>query len=554
MAIDTELDDTTNVRWLAAAAIALACHTVWYGTGVLHGGFRNLDVSGIAYNARLLLDGGLPYVDSWEPKPPGSFFLFAVILAFGSMRAVWAVAILWGAATSLGVGLLAERLWGRRFLVPAVALHAGGALLPTQADINYSFWATMPFVLAAAMAFKPAAEVARPRQHWALVGAVAACAVLLKQSTIGLLAVLALAVYQRGGERHADRLRAAACGTLGAACVFFALFLPWVLAGQTRALVAGLGIAGGWWVDYAAAQVVPTGGLLVTLWRGTWSIVETMQIGSAAMLLGIAFRPRARTDAERAAYRAALAFLLAAFVGMAVTLRFYLHYLAQLWPAMVLVALHPAGSFVRVLDWAAGLGVRRSIACLLLATGGTLLRIDKVANRGERDSNNRVIAELCAAVEPQLAPGDPVLAWGWASWSVYDHCNRRAPGPIYKEMTIVTTPNTNTGWRGSDPMLLRPGPATDRFVADFLAKRPPLVLWSSSYVERGHEPLTDLPAITRVLDAEYRGVVLGQDYVAFLRSDLQDRVARLHPWLDQNVRLADVLATWEQAQALSADR
>lgn len=524
------MEGRNHIRWLAAAGIALGCHVVWYAADAIHGGFRNLDVAGIAYNARMLLQGGLPYVDSWEPKPPGAFFLFAAILAFGSMHAVWVVAILWGAATSMAVGLLAGRLWGRRFALPAVALHAGGTLVPTQADINYVFWATLPFVLAAAMAFKPREEVRRPWLHWALVGAVAAVAVLIKQSTVGLLLVLPLAVFLRAEPTWPARLRASAYGTLGASVVFAALALPWILAGETHALLVGLGLAGGWWVDYTAAQAAPLGGALLGLIVGVYYIAKVTTLGGLAGFLGLFGWPRRGSEASAWPYLSALAFLVAAFAGMAVTLRFYLHYLAQFWPALVVIALHPKGLFVRLLNRIAAVGARPVFVCLLIATATTLARNDLVRDlRVERVHRDRQVAWLCDAIRPQLGPDDPILGWGWPSWGVYTHCERRAPGPIYKAMTLVTTPNTNTGWRRSDPMQLRPGSATDRYVSDFLNARPPLFLWSVGYTEYGSEPLADLPAIHTVLDTDYIGLLLEQGYIAFLRRDLHERVD--DPWL-----------------------
>ncbi len=543
-AISREIDPL----WLWSFGVALLCHLVWYGMDAVQGGFRNLDVAGIAYNARLLLDGLLPYVDSWEPKPPGSFFLFAAILSFGSMHAVWIVAIVWGVATSLSLGLLAGRLWGRRFVLPAAALHAGGALLPAQADINYVFWATLPMVLSAAMAFKAPEQVKRPWLHWTLVGAVAALAVLIKQSTVGLIVVLPLAVYWRAGEALSDRLRAIAFGTVGAALVFLALSLPWLLAGEPGALLVGLGLGGGWWVDYSAAQAEVMGSVPAALGGGIVYVIETIQIGSVAALLGLLGFPRrnpGRGDgAPRWAYLVAVVFLLASFAGMAATLRFYLHYLAQLWPAMVLIALNPWGGFVRLLDWFATFGVRRGLACLLLGVCGTLLRVDRVTLRVSRTWNNQVVEALCAAVRPHLAPDDAVLGWGWPSWGVYTHCDRRAPGPIYKAMTIVTTPNTNTGWKRSEPMVLRPGLAADRYVSDFLANPPALVLWSSGYARDGTEPLAELPAITTALDASYRGVELERGYVVFLRNDLYDAVSASAPGFDATVDFDTVLTKW----------
>ena len=54
---------------LAAASVALR----W--PGLTQGGFASHDVAGILHEAMVLHDGGLPYVDTFEIKAPGTFWL-----------------------------------------------------------------------------------------------------------------------------------------------------------------------------------------------------------------------------------------------------------------------------------------------------------------------------------------------------------------------------------------------------------------------------------------------------------------------------------------------
>jgi hypothetical protein len=54
-------------------------------------------------------------------------------------------------------------------------------------------------------------------------------------------------------------------------------------------------------------------------------------------------------------------------------------------------------------------------------------------------NNDHHVAGICRRFEPLLRPSDSVLAWGWQAWSVYEHCHRLAPGPIYKTIGTVTT-------------------------------------------------------------------------------------------------------------------
>ena len=120
--------------FVAAGLVALALHAIWQGHGLLDPAFRNPDVAGIAYNARILASGGLPYVDSVEIKPPGAFFLFAPLLELGGMRAVWGAAVLWGALLSLATGVLAALVWGRAAGARTVIVHAACAAIASDGD------------------------------------------------------------------------------------------------------------------------------------------------------------------------------------------------------------------------------------------------------------------------------------------------------------------------------------------------------------------------------------------------------------------------------------
>lgn len=130
---------TNTPTWLLAFCLVALFHLLWEGHGVVFPRFHNLDVAGIVYNARLFAGGKLPYVDSADFKPPGAFLMVAPALAFDGLRAVWALAVLVGIATSLAVGALASACFGRAHGPRVAVLHAALAVLASDADINYGF-------------------------------------------------------------------------------------------------------------------------------------------------------------------------------------------------------------------------------------------------------------------------------------------------------------------------------------------------------------------------------------------------------------------------------
>src|SRR5262249_59033585 len=108
------------------------------------------------------------------------------------MRLVWAAAALWGAALSLGTGMLAAGSFGARAGRRAVVLHAACAAIASDGDINYSFWMATPLTLGAACAaWAVRSDARRATWLWAASGALAMLAVSIKPSAWPVCAVFA---------------------------------------------------------------------------------------------------------------------------------------------------------------------------------------------------------------------------------------------------------------------------------------------------------------------------------------------------------------------------
>jgi hypothetical protein len=119
-----------------------------------------------------------------------------------------------------------------------------------------------------------------------------------------------------------------------------------------------------------------------------------------------------------------------------------------------------------------------------------------------------------------LPKGDPVLAWGWSAWSVYEHCARRAPGRVFKVIATVTTVNTNTCNNGFGPMAIRHDDGPAAFLADVRRRPPSLFLWSTYFKEMGGDPLDDWAPLRAFVESRYRVVDARGPFVALLRNDL----------------------------------
>jgi hypothetical protein len=142
-----------------------------------------------------------------------------------------------------------------------------------------------------------------------------------------------------------------------------------------------------------------------------------------------------------------------------------------------------------------------------------------------------MISGICEEVAPLLPDGEPVLAWGWHAWSVYEHCQRRAPGRVFKVLAHVTTLNTNTCNNGFGPMALRSGPEPARFFDEVKRRPPGLFLWSNYFDEMGADPLKDFTELNELVKSRYSIVDVRGPFVAMLRTELMtpERLASVTP-------------------------
>lgn len=146
--------------------------------------------SGIfAYTGLVIRDGGRPYIDAWDNKLPGVYFIDALAFAvFGSNRwALWLVENFTLFSTAVVLIWLLRQIYKQRpevwigaLVLVLLARHPG--LLN---DTNYTEpYALLPQVIVLAAGYQLLRE---PRARWAFaVGFAAGVAFLIKQTTIGV--------------------------------------------------------------------------------------------------------------------------------------------------------------------------------------------------------------------------------------------------------------------------------------------------------------------------------------------------------------------------------
>lgn len=501
----------------------LVLNALWLGRGVLDPGFRNLDVTGIIYNARLLLAGKLPYLSSAEVKPPGAFVLLAPALWLGGLRGVWVLGVIWGSLTSLAAGALGKACYGDRWGRRIALLHAAASVVANDADINYSFWMALPFTLAAASAAR--ATRARSEWHyavaWSFAGALALLAVSIKPSAWPLLLLFGCLWLRELWRRDFVRaLSLPAWGLCGALFATLLVALPFWAQGRLDVLGQGLRQSQSFGREYVGLVVKGAGGYLNAAGVGMQCLPDQMPAMLGVALLGI-LPGRFDARSSRIGF-VPWVFLGASLLGVTMTLRFFTHDNAQLWPALAVLAFRPTGLWGRLFVRFEERGRTKLVRAMPVILG-LLAALPGLHERFWLHyyfvTNDHKVAGICRRLEPLLKPDDTVLAWGWQAWSVYEHCHRLAPGRVYKTIGTITTLNTNTCNRGYGRLELRGGDVTKNFMADLERHPPALILWSTYHHDMGGDPLDDWAQLSAFLEQEYTMVAAQPQLIAYLRKE-----------------------------------
>ncbi|MCA9705545.1 MAG: glycosyltransferase family 39 protein, partial [Myxococcales bacterium] len=241
----TRLAAPSSPRTTALAILGLVTVlglSAWLrGPGFTQGGFASHDVAAMLHSSMVLLDGGLPYVDTLELKAPGTFYLGAWLCGGTDIATFQIWANLWGLATLGVVAALAWRLWGPAAAVVAAGLYALHDAHLDSMDANYVTWAQLPLVagVGAALVAPRAATRRRQLAWWAAAGLLAGAAVLLKRpAAAGVLVVGVSSLWAAPTDRTSRRARVLAVGA-GLVASHVPIAVHYALAGQLGALVDG---------------------------------------------------------------------------------------------------------------------------------------------------------------------------------------------------------------------------------------------------------------------------------------------------------------------------
>jgi 4-amino-4-deoxy-L-arabinose transferase-like glycosyltransferase len=489
---------------------------------------------------RTILEGGMPYRDAWDLKPPGIYLIFAFTrLLFGSgpwgIRLVEVVGLL---VTSFLLVRLSVRWWKDY----RIGVLAATLLLLIQAQLD--FWHTAQaetfggMLIVAALATGTTKNMAgrlggiESRRTWLFVsGILFGAAGVLKPTLAGgvlaLAAAAAISDRREGGSRRAANAVAvliAGCIVPTGACV--------VWFGATGTLGDAYRVLAEFTPQYAAMTLGQSSfpallyhGLLE--WTGGYSAL--VFCGLVAMLW-TGFEP-----GEKNTLGLALTILGLGLVGVALQAKFFPYHLSGLWPLTVLIAARGIERLWRRAWqrawWGGALTAGLLCACLfartatrelgsfwdragdrlaLFASGnadiGTLDRLASVADVNA--AANRVVAQILRRV---AASDRSVFIWGFEP-VIYDLSDRK-PSSRY----IFNIPQRSPWGAAEARTVLMRELAANVPAAVVVEHRDVFPMFTGSMRDSAME-LETFPELARLLAERYRPYVRIEDFDIYVES------------------------------------
>ncbi|TMP91819.1 MAG: hypothetical protein E6L07_13000 [Verrucomicrobia bacterium] len=442
--------------------------------------------------ANEIVDGGRPYIDAVERKPPLLFWTYAAIFKVAgefNWKALHFVALVWTLGAMAGLYVIGRELFDRNTGLIAALFYGIFQHWWTWKNLAFDgeMLINLPIIWAWAIAFRRSSSRLRPELFAA--GALLGAAFLLKQPAA--IAAAPLGIYLLLPSYRTSR-SLTGMNSILQATMLTAGFLA--ALGLVTIVLSKRGILREAFYWTIADHDIPH-----VFWRK--GRVNTLEFLGACLPLVIgaimASRDKGEIWAGKAAERIALFGLLAASaIGAAAGARFYRHYYIQLIPPLALLAApHYVRLWSRKQPW-----LLRPVTWAWLAL--TVIAFSIVHWMGL--ARQRAPSEAGRYLSTHSAPGDRIFVWGQTP-KIYLDAHRR-PASRY----ITTFPLTGYVFGGPIPGFdtrsrILPGAWTN-LERDFAKHPPTYIIDVQSDPETAQYPVKNFPILAKLLAERCRPV------------------------------------------------
>ena len=455
--------------------------------------------------ANEMVDGGRPYIDAVERKPPLLFWTYAAIFrATGKFNwvALHFVALAWTLCAMAGLYAIGSGLFDRNTGLIAALFYGVFQHWGTWKNLSLDgeMLMNLPIIWAWAIAFRRSSSRLRPELFPA--GALLGAAFLLKQPAA--IAAVPLGVYlllpSYRASRGLTRTNAIIQATMLTGGFFAALGLVTIVLWQQGILRDAF-----YWTiaDHDVPHVFWQKGILITL--AFLGACLPLVIGAI-----MASRDQSKIWTERTAERTALFGLLAASaIGAAAGARFYPHYYVQLIPPLALLA---APYYARL--WSLTMQpphwlLRPAVTYAWLALTVISFSIEDWTGLARQ----RAPSEAGRYLSTHSSPDDRIFVWGQTP-KIYLDAHRR-PAARY----VTTFPLTGYVFGGPIPGFdtrsrILPG-AWTTLAQDFARHPPTYIVDVQADPKTAQYPVKNFPILAKLLAEWYQPVAYTAEGVIY---------------------------------------
>ncbi len=469
---------------------------------------QDIDEGCYAAIAAILMDGGLPYLDAVENKPPGIFYVYLwTFYLFGkyNMAAVHLVTLIWTLCSGILLSILAYRMGGKKSALYALFFYMTftAALYPKMIAANTEIFMALPYSLAVLLLWHAFME--NKRRFYFISGLVSGISPLFKQvgaiEIIVVFAWLFIAVpLFRGGKEIRRSAASFACFGIG-------FLLP---SGAVALLFYNKGILGDWifWnITYPRRYISAGIESLNFFSQITAEFIPFVLSTVILWLLAILWMKRVLAGLRRPPESPQSEFSLFVILWFAGSLcatmagnRMFGHYFIQVLPSLSLMAALFAGNRFhakgegRIKIW------RYSTLALTLLPGVIFTGM-AISFEAATDTWGGIKPDFRPATEyikNHTRPEDKIFVWGWFT-PVYVY-SERTPATRFVNTQIHTSYK-----KGSDPdekdradIAWRAVPEAWPMLEKDLGRRPPELIVDTSpgdYHDFGRYPIKNYPIL-----------------------------------------------------------